>query len=168
MCGCVCMGADRWRVVQVTLGGTRLKSVPASYSLSILDTGTPTINLPNVPFASFVGSLLATCNTTSPLAGVCNVPKGSKSLLQGGCASLSPQDLARFPALSFHIGGASGGGVVEVAIPASRCVPVLACGTGCAMFVDVGTCWQVPGSRLVCVPVTRGSPLPHAWADCGE
>ena len=70
---------------------------------AILDSGTNVLLVPTPIFDAIKEAFLGMCQAGAKLKGVCGVPKGTKSLLEGGCFSVSPAESAAFPSLSLGI-----------------------------------------------------------------
>ena len=70
---------------------------------AILDSGTNVLLVPTPIFDAVKEAFLGMCQAGAKLKGVCGVPKGAKSLLEGGCFSVSPAEAAAFPSLSLGI-----------------------------------------------------------------
>ena len=56
---------------------------------AILDSGTNVLLVPTPIFDAVKEAFLGMCQAGAKLKGVCGVPKGTKSLLEGGCFSVS-------------------------------------------------------------------------------
>ena len=79
------------------------KPIKVARKSAILDSGTNVLLLPSPIFAAMTESFEGFCQQGTKLKGVCDVPAGRKSLLKGGCWTISPSEAAVFPNLTLGI-----------------------------------------------------------------
>lgn len=84
----------------ISVGGKPIKVARKS---AILDSGTNVLLVPSPIFEAMTESFEGFCQQGTKLKGVCDVPAGRKSLLKGGCWTISPSEAAVFPNLTLGI-----------------------------------------------------------------
>jgi hypothetical protein len=103
---------DFWSVefLDVRLDGVSIGVEPATYNAlhAIVDTGTPSPNIPDVAWPALERAFQGLCATRPGLVGVCTgVPAGGKDLLNGGCFNMTAAQVAAFPTIEFVLRGTS-------------------------------------------------------------
>ena len=73
------------------------QSVKVARKTAILDSGTNILLVPTPSFNGITEVFEGYCQAGKKLKGICEVPVGSKSLLKGGCWSITPAEAAVFP-----------------------------------------------------------------------
>lgn len=75
-----------------------------STNQAILDSGTNVLLVPTPAFSSFTSIVTGKC-ATQKLRGICDVPAGEKSLLDGGCFAMTQQEVDAFPPIELKLNG---------------------------------------------------------------
>jgi hypothetical protein len=74
---------------------------------AIVDTGTPTVNVPVVAFAALRAAIAARCAAGATYHGFCDVAPGQPTLLDGACFSFTAQQMRSMPQIAFLVGDSS-------------------------------------------------------------
>lgn len=85
----------------MNLGGSAIDL--GNRKTAILDSGTNVLLVPTPIFNGVKQAMLGQCQAGKKLKGVCDVPSGSKSLLDGGCFDIGAVEAAAFPTLTLGI-----------------------------------------------------------------
>jgi len=99
----------RFNMIDMVVDGVRLNVSQTAWNAvaAIVDTGTPTVNVPVAAFAALRAAIAARCAAGATYHGLCDVAPGQPTLLDGACFSFTAQQARSMPQIAFLVGDAS-------------------------------------------------------------